>query len=51
MLLYISQHPTGLKGFKTENHKITNSDGGNVELSSNFQNLHVINPFQVSFPF
>ena len=45
MLLYISEHPTGLKVFETENQKRTNSD------RTNFQNMHVINPFQACVPF
>ena len=45
MLLYISEHPTGLKVFETENQKRTNSG------RTNFQNLHVIKPFHASFPF
>ena len=51
MLLYISQHPTGLKVFKTENHEITNSDGGNVELSSNFKIYMSLIHFRSVFPF
>ena len=51
MLLYISEHPTGLNVFKAENHKKNEYWQKKRRTIINFQNLHVINPFQASFPY
>ena len=49
--MYISQHSTGLKVFKTEIHKITKSDRGNVALSSNFKICMSLIHFRSVFSF
>ena len=54
-VLYVSEHPTGLTFFETENHKRTNSDRRNVELSSIFKicmsltHFSPVSPFYISF--
>ena len=50
MLSYISDHPTGLKVFEAENHKRTNSDRRNVELSSVFKICMSLTHFKPVFP-
>ena len=49
--MYISEHATGLKLFETENHKRTNSDRRNIELSSIVKICMLLTHFTSVFSF